>query len=150
MWDSQVRYYNFCLRKIYSIGWPGMKRSLKRGKHLQWREIMGGLYLSMTRVLRLWSVGPSPTCTANCYCLIYCNPFVMSWSGARLFIPWLTCSIRSGGAKESCNCSLWMSLCLYDCSSTTFPYVSWVLAWKVLGTVGPHIPLPSVVGQSLV
>ena len=43
---------------------------------------------------------------------INCNPFVMSWSGAHLCIPRLTCRIsRSDGAKESCDCSLWMSLC---------------------------------------
>ena len=33
-------------------------------------------------------------------------------------------------------------------SSTTFPDVSSALARKVLGTVGSHIPLPCVVGQS--
>ena len=30
---------------------------------------------------------------------------------------------------------------LYYCPSTTFPYVSWVLARKVLHTISPHIPL---------
>ena len=70
-----------------------------------------GLYLLMTRVLRSWSMGPGPTCTTNCCCPIYCNSFAMSWSGAHLCIPWLTCTIRSDGTKESCDCSLWMSLC---------------------------------------
>ena len=40
------------------------------------------------------------------------HPFVMSWSGAHLCSPGLTCSMsKSDGAKESCDCSWLMSLC---------------------------------------
>ena len=66
-----------------------------------------GLYLFIARVVRSWSMGPRPMWMTNCYCPIYCNPFVMSWSGAHL----CTCSMRNDGAKESYGSSLWMSLC---------------------------------------
>ena len=72
-----------------------------------------GLYLPMTRVVRLWSMEPGPTRITNCYCPIYCNPFVMSWSGTHLCRHRWTCSkCMSDGAKESCACSLLMSLCV--------------------------------------
>ena len=52
-----------------------------------------GLYLSMSSLVRSWFVGLGPTCTTICYCPIYCTPFLMSWPGTYLCIPWLTCSI---------------------------------------------------------
>ena len=53
---------------------------------------------------------PRPMCTENCYCPIYCNPFAMSWFGAHLCSPWLTCSMsKSNGAKESCDVLCWCS-----------------------------------------
>ena len=66
-----------------------------------------GLYLFIARVVRSWSMGPQPMWITNCYCPIYCNPFVVSSSGAHL----CTCSMRNDGAKESYGSSLWMRLC---------------------------------------
>ena len=109
-----------------------MERSLKQGKHLGWWEIKG-LYLLMTRVVRSWSMGSGTTCKKNCYCLIYCNPFVMSCFRAHLCSPWLTCSMsRSDGAKESCDYSLLMSLC--SCNATSYERRNTViisLAWHL-------------------
>ena len=97
-----------------------------------------GLYLSMIRVLRSWSMGPGPMCTTKCYCPIYCKPYVMCWSGAHCCYSWLTCSRWVMGLKEvvillmsSCGCIVVQQ----------FLHLSWVLARKALDTVGPHIPL---------
>ena len=50
---------------------------------------------------------------------------------------------RSDEAKESCDCSLFMSL--YGCIPVLqqLLHVSLVLARKASGIVGAHIPLPS-------
>ena len=69
---------------------------------------------SKTSPKHCWDSFPmqGPTCTTNCYCLNNCNHFAMSSLGIHLCSPWLTCSMsRSDGAKESCDCSLLMSLC---------------------------------------
>ena len=54
----------------------------------------------------------------NCYCFIYWNPSVLSWLGAQLCSPQSTCSISGSSEankerrkKESCDCSLLISLC---------------------------------------
>mgnify|MGYP006973835171 CR=1 FL=1 len=137
---SQI-YCNFCLRKISSIGRSKIERSPKVREALVMAED-NGLCLSMTRVLRSQSMRTVPTCTENCYCPIYCNPFVMSWREAHLCSPkhrlWL----------------LWLFFVnelvwLFCCCSTTFPCGSGLLARKAQSTVCPHIPLPCIVGQSL-
>ena len=46
-----------------------------------------GLYKSIPSVIRLWAITSGSNCMTNCYCLIYCNPFVMSWLEAHLCIP---------------------------------------------------------------
>ena len=101
----------------------------------------------MTRVVSSWSMGLVCMCTTNCYLLIYCNPFVMPWSEAHLCIPWLTYRMsKIDGAKESCGCSLLMSLFgMYHCFLQLFTVSR---ARKASSTVDPHIPLPCVVGKS--
>ena len=51
-----------------------------RGLRIEGSTCGGGdnaINLLMTRVVRSWSMGPGLTCVINCYCLIYCSPFVM-------------------------------------------------------------------------
>ena len=60
-------------------------RLIQNGEISKVREtpsMMGdnGLYLLMIRVMISWCIGPGPTCTKGCLCLIYRNYFAMSWS----------------------------------------------------------------------
>ena len=101
---------NFCLWKISIIGW------FLNGEVSRAREELAmigdnGVYLSMTRVVRSCPWGQD-LFASKLLCLIYCNPFAMYWLGAHLCSPWLTFSMnKSDVAKESCDCSLLMSLC---------------------------------------
>ena len=106
-----------------------------------------GLYMSMARLVRSWSTRPRPRCTTNCYCLIYCNLLVMSSILAHFCDPWLTYKMnRSNGAKKHCDSSLLMRLsgCTFSINNFSLCFLS----SSKNSTIGPHIPLPCIVGQS--
>ena len=55
---------------------------------------------------------------------------------------------RSDGAKESCDCSLLMSLCGFMLSFNYF-FLSLQFERKAPSTIGAHIPLPCVMSKAL-
>ena len=113
----------FCLRKVSSLGRSRMERSLKGGKHLRWWKFMAFIYPWQW----WWDCGSRGQGLRAQQMLLpnYHNPFALSWLGSHFCSLWLTCSIRSGGAKESCDSSLLMSLCGCVVLSTASPLVSY-------------------------
>ena len=93
---------NFCLQKIFNMGWYKMASLWNEVSTFDVRYI--GLDLSITR--SSWSRLEWPMCTSNCYCPIYCNPFTMSSTGGAHL-----CTLDWLGAKENCDCSSLASFC---------------------------------------
>ena len=141
-YDSKHRKAEIIFLKNLHLG------PLQNGEISEMREapmLLGdnGLYLLVTRVIRLWSKWSWPACTTRFYCLIYCNPFWVSWSRIHMYSPWLTCSIRTDVAKRSYDCPCWwpvvvvllsinnFSLCLLN-SNKTIPHICWSLCSKPL------------------
>ena len=123
-----------------------MERSLKGGKHLQWREIMAFICRLQGGEIMVHEAGAYVH--NKLLFPIYCNPCVMSWSGAHFCNPYLTCSM-SDGAKESCDCSLLMSLCGCVVVLQQLLMCLFNSSEKSPSTIAPHLPLPCTAGRSL-
>ena len=64
---------NFCRWKTSDV--DRSERRLLLGKEVGDND----LYLSLKRVARSWPTRLGSTYMTNCYCLIYCNLFAVSW-----------------------------------------------------------------------